>query len=84
MGQHRGGREASRYALGRRSGGRELPLEEAPFAVVAAWIGLVVPVLRPVYDYAWFVGFGVAAVVYWATMKTTAPATSAVATPDLP
>ena len=38
---------------------------------VAAWIGVVVPVLRPVYDYAWFVGFGVAAVVYWAAMKTT-------------
>src|SRR6516162_6133168 len=25
----------------------------------AAWIGLIVPVLRPLYDYAWFVGFGV-------------------------
>src|SRR3954469_14839491 len=25
----------------------------------AAWAGLVVPALRPVYDYAWFVGFGV-------------------------
>jgi nucleobase:cation symporter-1, NCS1 family len=30
----------------------------------AAWIGLVVPFLRPLYDYAWFVGFGVAFVVY--------------------
>ena len=26
----------------------------------AAWIGLVVPPLRPLYNYAWFVGFGVA------------------------
>jgi NCS1 family nucleobase:cation symporter-1 len=26
----------------------------------AAWIGLVVPALRPIYDYAWFAGFGVA------------------------
>jgi nucleobase:cation symporter-1, NCS1 family len=26
---------------------------------IAAWIGLVVPPLRPLYDYAWFVGFGV-------------------------
>ena len=26
--------------------------------------GLIIPVLRPVYDYAWFVGFGVAALVY--------------------
>jgi NCS1 family nucleobase:cation symporter-1 len=25
----------------------------------AAWIGLLVPVLRPLYDYAWFVGFAV-------------------------
>jgi NCS1 family nucleobase:cation symporter-1 len=25
----------------------------------AAWAGLIVPALRPVYDYAWFVGFGV-------------------------
>ena len=30
----------------------------------AAWGGLVIPVMRPLYDYAWFVGFGVAAVVY--------------------
>ena len=26
-----------------------------------AWIGLVVPALRPLYDYAWFIGFGAAA-----------------------
>ena len=32
----------------------------------AAWIGLIVPALRPLYDYAWFVGFGVAAVVHLA------------------
>src|SRR5215510_1939421 len=30
----------------------------------AAWGGLVVAPLRPLYDYAWFVGFGVAAAVY--------------------
>jgi NCS1 family nucleobase:cation symporter-1 len=29
-----------------------------------AWGGLVVPLLKPLYDYAWFVGFGVAFVVY--------------------
>jgi NCS1 family nucleobase:cation symporter-1 len=33
-----------------------------------AWIGLVVPALRPVYDYAWFVGFGASAAVHWAFM----------------
>jgi NCS1 family nucleobase:cation symporter-1 len=44
-----------------------------PVAVVAtllgcglAWIGLCVPSLRPLYDYAWFVGFGAAGLVYWA------------------
>ncbi len=25
-----------------------------------AWVGLIIPTLRPLYDYAWFVGFGVA------------------------
>lgn len=35
---------------------------------VAAWIGLAVPALRPLYDYAWFVGFAVAFVVYAAMM----------------
>jgi len=29
-----------------------------------AWIGLIVPPLRPLYDYAWFVGFAIAFVVY--------------------
>jgi NCS1 family nucleobase:cation symporter-1 len=36
----------------------------------AAWIGLIVPALRPLYDYAWFVGFTVAAGVYVALMQT--------------
>jgi NCS1 family nucleobase:cation symporter-1 len=31
---------------------------------VAAWIGLIVPPLRPLYDYAWFVGFVVSFVTY--------------------
>lgn len=35
----------------------------------AAWIGLVVPVLRPLYDYAWFVGGGVSAGVYALTAR---------------
>ena len=34
-----------------------------------AWGGLIVPGLRPLYDYAWFVGFGVAAVVYVALTR---------------
>jgi NCS1 family nucleobase:cation symporter-1 len=32
--------------------------------VVVALLGLVVPAMRLLYDYAWFVGFGVAGVVY--------------------
>jgi NCS1 family nucleobase:cation symporter-1 len=35
----------------------------------AAWSGLVVPALKPLYDYAWFVGFAVAFVIYAATMR---------------
>src|SRR5436190_8294458 len=35
----------------------------------AAWAGLIVPPLRPVYDYAWFVGFGVAGAVYLALAR---------------
>ena len=40
----------------------------------AAWIGLVVPALRPLYDYAWFVGFGVAALTHGVLMKALPPA----------
>jgi nucleobase:cation symporter-1, NCS1 family len=39
--------------------------------VAAALVGLVVPGLRVLYDYAWFVGFGVAATLYWALMRGT-------------
>jgi NCS1 family nucleobase:cation symporter-1 len=31
---------------------------------VAAWSGLFIPTLKPLYDYAWFVGFAVAGGVY--------------------
>ncbi len=34
-----------------------------------AWGGLVLPVLRPLYDYAWFVGFGVAFVLHALLMR---------------
>ncbi len=33
-----------------------------------ALVGLVVPVLRPLYDYSWFVGFAVAFVAYYVSM----------------
>jgi len=38
-----------------------------------AWIGLVVHALRPLYDYAWFVGFGAAGVSYLVLMKLLPP-----------
>ncbi len=38
-----------------------------------AWIGLIIPTLRVLYDYAWFVGFGVAFVVHWGLMKASPP-----------
>jgi NCS1 family nucleobase:cation symporter-1 len=31
------------------------------FGCALAWSGLVIPMMRPLYDYAWFVGFGAAA-----------------------
>ncbi|MBV9240629.1 MAG: NCS1 family nucleobase:cation symporter-1 [Acidobacteria bacterium] len=39
-----------------------------------AWIGLLVEPLRPLYDYGWFVGFGVAFVVHFLLMKMMPPA----------
>jgi NCS1 family nucleobase:cation symporter-1 len=38
-----------------------------------AWIGLLVPALRPLYDYAWFVGFGASFVAHYALMKIAPP-----------
>jgi NCS1 family nucleobase:cation symporter-1 len=35
-----------------------------------AWIGLIAPPLHTLYDYAWFVGAGGAALAYWLLMKS--------------
>jgi NCS1 family nucleobase:cation symporter-1 len=35
-----------------------------------AFIGLVVPPLRKLYDYAWFVGFAASFVLYWMLMRS--------------
>jgi NCS1 family nucleobase:cation symporter-1 len=43
-----------------------------------AWIGLLVPPLRPLYDYGWFIGFGVAFLTHWSLTKAASP-TKAVA-----
>ena len=41
--------------------------------VTAALIGLVIPAVRFLYDYAWFVGFGVAFALYALLMRGTPP-----------
>jgi NCS1 family nucleobase:cation symporter-1 len=38
-----------------------------------AWIGLIIPALRPLYDYAWFVGFGVAFFAHWGLTALSPP-----------
>jgi NCS1 family nucleobase:cation symporter-1 len=38
-----------------------------------AWIGLVIPTLRTLYDYAWFVGFGAAGITHLLLMKAFLP-----------
>jgi nucleobase:cation symporter-1, NCS1 family len=38
-----------------------------------AFIGLVVPPLRPLYNYAWFVGFAVSFITYFALASTAVP-----------
>jgi NCS1 family nucleobase:cation symporter-1 len=39
----------------------------------SAWVGLVVPALRPLYDYGWFIGFGVAALSHIFLTKLAPP-----------
>jgi NCS1 family nucleobase:cation symporter-1 len=39
-----------------------------------AWVGLLVPALRVLYDYAWFVGFGVAFAAHYGLMRLSPPA----------
>ena len=41
-----------------------------------AWGGLIVPAMKPLYNYAWFVGFGASAVVHYVLMKTFPPQTA--------
>jgi NCS1 family nucleobase:cation symporter-1 len=39
-----------------------------------AWSGLVISSLKPLYDYAWFVGFFTSAIVYVLLRPADAPA----------
>ncbi len=38
-----------------------------------AWIGLIVPALKFLYDYGWFIGFGTAAIVHFSLMRLMPP-----------
>jgi NCS1 family nucleobase:cation symporter-1 len=42
-----------------------------------AWGGLILPVLAPLYNYAWFVGFGASAIAHYFLMKLFPPPESA-------
>jgi len=54
----------------RYSSGWHIPGVVATLAgCAAAWVGLIIPPLRPVYDYAWFVGFFVSGAVYLAIAR---------------
>jgi len=48
-----------------------------------AWGGLVIPPLRPLYDYAWFVGFFSSGLLYVALKRRTAARVEASAQPTL-
>ena len=48
-------------------------VQRQPLADRLAWIGLLVPSLHVLYDYAWFVGFGVAFALHLTLMKVAAP-----------
>jgi NCS1 family nucleobase:cation symporter-1 len=52
-----------------RSGVNYRALFALAAGVLVALIGLMVPALRWLYDYAWFVGFLVAGGTYWIAMK---------------
>jgi NCS1 family nucleobase:cation symporter-1 len=38
-----------------------------------AWIGLIIPALKPLYDYGWFVGFGTGLLLHYGLMKALPP-----------
>ena len=46
---------------------------------ILAWGGITVPWLLDLYDYAWFVGFGVAAITHLVLMKAVPPSSPAIA-----
>ena len=60
-------RTHGRYAY--RHGWNPAAVVATLLGCAAAWGGLLLSALRPLYDYAWFVGFGVAFVLYVVLMR---------------
>ena len=76
------------YSLYHRDGPYEYTRGINPRAVIAlvagalaALIGLAVPLLRPLYDYAWFIGFFLSASLYYLLMLSHKPNALAVDRP---
>jgi NCS1 family nucleobase:cation symporter-1 len=68
---------ADLYLPDGRYGGWNVPAVVATLVGCAlAWGGLVVPFLRPLYDYAWFVGFFAAGGIYIALGRPAAATTT--------
>ncbi len=61
------------YSYGSRVGVNGAAIGATLVGCALSWIGIVVKPLAPLYDYAWFVGAGAAAVTYLVWMKTAAP-----------
>jgi cytosine/uracil/thiamine/allantoin permease len=38
-----------------------------------ALLGAFAPAMRPIYDWSWFVGFGIAGALYWGLMQSRVP-----------
>ncbi len=67
----------------RYRGGWHMPAVVATIAgCVIAWAGAFVPALKVLYDYAWFVGFFVAGIVYWLAGGAVASPSPSRAKPD--
>ena len=62
------------YRLGRWTTGHRWLVVIAWVLIAIALIGLVFEPLHFLYDYAWFVGFFTAGIVYVTLMKVVAPA----------
>jgi NCS1 family nucleobase:cation symporter-1 len=69
---------ADLYLPGGEYGGWSMPAVIATLAGCAlAWGGLVIPVMKPLYDYAWFVGFFASGAIYVALKRRPAGAGAA-------